>query len=267
MYAHQVNRLLRVSRRAGDEWMAHCPFHTDSRASLSVNVRTGLWLCHGCGEKGNIEHLGGERGEPYLDVAAELSDRPLKYPSWSAMLADQRASGHDRWAERGISRETVDEFGLQADDEALIVPTVDGTIRRNFDPSADKHNRKYVYPTGFRKASILYAHELIDGPVVVVCEGPIDALRLWDAGIPAVALLGAVLSDAQEQLLRDVPSAILVIMTDNDDAGRRAGKRIAERVEDRFLVAWPTWQLGVDPGGLDTATLRQLVDDAVESVL
>ena len=38
----------------GKEGMALCPFHEDSKPSLSVNPETGVYFCHGCGEKGNI---------------------------------------------------------------------------------------------------------------------------------------------------------------------------------------------------------------------
>lgn len=38
---------------AGPERSALCPFHNDSVSSLSVNVETGLWVCHACGAKGD----------------------------------------------------------------------------------------------------------------------------------------------------------------------------------------------------------------------
>lgn len=35
----------------------HCVLHEDHNASASINADSGLWLCHGCGEKGNLPQL------------------------------------------------------------------------------------------------------------------------------------------------------------------------------------------------------------------
>jgi len=31
-----------------------CPFHSDTNASLSINLDKGVYFCHGCGKKGDI---------------------------------------------------------------------------------------------------------------------------------------------------------------------------------------------------------------------
>jgi DNA primase len=36
---------------------AHCPFHDDRRESFSVNAEKGLFFCHACGAKGNLEQF------------------------------------------------------------------------------------------------------------------------------------------------------------------------------------------------------------------
>ena len=36
------------------ELVGHCPFHDDSRPSFSINLESGLYTCHACGESGNI---------------------------------------------------------------------------------------------------------------------------------------------------------------------------------------------------------------------
>ncbi len=38
----------------GDEHQALCPFHEDTNPSLSVNLATGKWYCHGCKAKGDL---------------------------------------------------------------------------------------------------------------------------------------------------------------------------------------------------------------------
>ncbi len=39
--------------KAGAEWTGRCPFHDDSRASLSVSPEKGLWKCFGCARGGD----------------------------------------------------------------------------------------------------------------------------------------------------------------------------------------------------------------------
>lgn len=34
--------------------MALCPFHEDKKSSLSINLKTGLYFCHGCNENGDV---------------------------------------------------------------------------------------------------------------------------------------------------------------------------------------------------------------------
>ncbi|WP_155627598.1 CHC2 zinc finger domain-containing protein [Burkholderia cepacia] len=73
---------------------------------------------------------------------------------------------------------------------------------------------KYLYSPNLPKSQVLYranfalakikAH-LADGakPVVYVCEGLVDALRLESIGLSAVAVLGSRMSDAQARILID----------------------------------------------------------------
>lgn len=43
-----------IQEKANGEAIVLCPFHNDTNPSLSINLRTGLYHCFGCGEKGNI---------------------------------------------------------------------------------------------------------------------------------------------------------------------------------------------------------------------
>ena len=43
-----------LPRPRGDEVQVLCPFHEDGDPSLSINLKTGLFHCHGCGVSGDI---------------------------------------------------------------------------------------------------------------------------------------------------------------------------------------------------------------------
>jgi hypothetical protein len=34
-----------------------CPFHEDSKASMSVNISKGVYFCHGCGKSGGTWNI------------------------------------------------------------------------------------------------------------------------------------------------------------------------------------------------------------------
>ncbi len=57
---------------------------------------------------------------------------------------------------------------------------------------------------------------------VVVVEGPVDALRLLEAGIPAVAVMGVENIGQKESLLLSAGFRKVFILFDNDKAGRDA---------------------------------------------
>ena len=60
--AEEVLCLLRVlagepGTPRGKEISFHCPFHTDSVASLTANRERPVWHCFGCGEGGGLARL------------------------------------------------------------------------------------------------------------------------------------------------------------------------------------------------------------------
>ena len=49
------DKVLSLSPHGKAQQTVRCPFHEDSRRSLSINLMTGLWKCHaGCGSRRNL---------------------------------------------------------------------------------------------------------------------------------------------------------------------------------------------------------------------
>jgi DNA primase len=72
--------------------------------------------------------------------------------------------------------------------------------------SIDGSEPKYRFPTGFHKSLELYNLHRTIGEThtrrrIVVVEGFFDCLRVSAAGFPCVALMGASMSEAQEEVL------------------------------------------------------------------
>lgn len=279
-----IKNHLTVIGRAGDEVQAMCLFHDDgSKASMYVNTEKMLFFCHGCGAKGNVKKLQQMLGTGLITKTMDLQTvrerlRAIQhvqreevriYPeAWLAQFANPT----DYWTStRGLSEETVERFDLGYDPftDAAIIPLRDshgriiGVIRRHM----GDYQPRYLYPQGFRMSRFLYGSWLVRAgkeKTVAICEGSVDAMALWDAGIPAVALLGSRLSDQQERLLHEVGVTSVVLFTDNDRAGREAIAQVKDALQGMQVrvVLYPRRD-AKDPADLTREERREAVEEAV----
>lgn len=88
----------------------------------------------------------------------------------------------------------------------------------------------------FEKSQVLYGLSvniplIIDAGYCAVVEGNIDVITLWQLGVPAVAYMGSLMSEHQALLLRRYTENVLVIQ-DNDDAGRKMLPQLLTRLEE-----------------------------------
>jgi len=239
---------LQVVQDSGDEFSCICPFHNDSSPSFRFNTRKGLWICLGCGEKGNIFWLAEKMGVQVLDagvsteqirrrlsMARRLSSRPNKNEALRMPEESLRQFvHHPYWTDtRHLSQSVVNMFGLAYDPitERAVIPLRNsygnllGVIYRRMDDGKPK----YLYPRGFARGRSLYGSWIVrqsSRTRVAVVEGPVDALSCWSANIPALALLGSSISEGQVKLLQSLGVRGVCLLTDNDSAGRSAGVQV-----------------------------------------
>ena len=164
---------------------------------------------------------------------------PLKF------RLDKLQREHPYLTERGLTLETLVDFGvgfcakgMMAGRIAIPIHNPDGQVvayagRHVGEPP--EGTPKYKLPPGFRKSLELFNLDRArkESGALIVVEGFFDAMKLHQLGHrKAVALMGSSLSPAQEELIRrhtDQHSQILV-MLDEDDAGRSARDEIATRL-------------------------------------
>jgi len=277
-----------VLGKGNEEQYARCPFkqnhkHGDHNPSFGVNVKKGVFYCHGCHERGTfrdlaeklrvglqeetpdleelndtIDKLLGESGDPVDDVKV--------YPeSWLNQFEAERQMITEYWSvERQISRRVVASFRLGYDTltNSATIPIRNfhgkplGVIRRRMAKNAKP---RYMYPKGFKITEHLWgSHAVVGEHTIAVCEGSVDALACWSAGIPAVALLGSRISTHQVHLLNKIGPTEVVVLPDRDKPGREAAVRVAEAVSGclvsvgKYRSGWS----GKDPADL---TRQQLV--------
>ena len=285
-YASFVLKHLDVKTRSGMEWQCLCPYHEDSSPSFSINVRKGLFVCYACGAKGNMKDLSkhlnvnGPRETPSTieeveEKLAELSkpvDGIKKRVDASFWTSRYQIGLYwmDEWAKRlpiMMGRTEHEKFGLDSKRDLfalgydnikheLIIPIFDfngsaeSCVRRRL---GDFDGPKYLYSKGFKTSHHLYGawQVKMDSGVgrpkhVAIVEGTIDALAMWEVGIPAVALLGSNLSATQKKLLMALDAKSYVVMTDNDTAGKKARWQIENELSRTHCsVSHPTiWTAG-----------------------
>lgn len=243
-----AERNLNIINISGDEAMCRCLYHDDSNASMQFNVETGLWVCFGCGAKGTIKKLERELGlrvvEDQIDVTdliarlKEISDPEfgkvvdLPVVPESTLLKYKFPTKY--WAKRGFTDETIEIFQLGYDPigDIATIPFrnsqggLQGIIRRFLEPGVEL---RYKYPKGFKRSMHMFGSWLVaDDPeieTVALVEGSLDAVKCWQAGVPAMAVYGSSVSKAQIKLLRRLGITNVVLFFDNDDAGVKARLR------------------------------------------
>ena len=87
-------------QRAGREWKACCPFHSENTPSFYVNDQKGFYHCFGCQQHGGaIDWMMEQHGLPFMDAVKELaSEAGMEVPApdpQAAQRAEQRATLHD----------------------------------------------------------------------------------------------------------------------------------------------------------------------------
>jgi DNA primase len=212
------------------------------------------------------------KGDPKEEPKEETGEnKPL------AFTLQNMDPNHPYFEERGLTPETVDEFGLAFCQKGIMAGRIVIPIQNPAgelvayagrwpgDPPEGKE--KYRLPGGFKKSLELFnAHrafqEPADQPLVIV-EGYFDALHLWQHGIRrVVALMGCSLSPRQELLIAGQVSAQtrVVLMLDHDEAGIKATQVIVPRLSEYCFVRPFRFPEGVQqPDALEVEQLAALL--------
>ena len=136
-----------LSRGNGSERMCSCPSpgHQDRTPSCSVNVATGKWCCHGCGESGHVVE--------WLILARSLSQPEALGEARRLGLLTAPAGSHRQRSrtERNLqSRRNGNQPSrkLSSIEQALpaVLPTQYAACYRYRTPAGDEYARVFRYP-------------------------------------------------------------------------------------------------------------------------
>lgn len=158
--------------------------------------------------------------------------------------------------DRGFMRETLEYFGVKDSiDNALmkdraIIPIYNdfgtktvGCIGRS---TKDYRLPKFLfYPKGLDKRYYLYNYhraisKAIETSCLYIVEGQGDVWRLYEAGVQnAVSLFGKTLSEQQLEKINKLPITKLILLMDNDQAGKEARIQLHRQLSRSYKLIFP----------------------------
>ena len=230
-----------------------CPFHEDSKPSMSINTVEGVWICHaGCGQ-GTLRQL-------YKKLYGE--EVPLKY-NFEENFSDEDIFNFETFEDdiiqpeitipfkldsvpswifdRGFTKEILKSWNCGISEEySLVIPvtenrkTIGWVCRRRayIEP-------KYVYSPGMRISRVVFGADRLKEGLDYICitEGTLDTIWMDQNGFPSIALLGLTLSKVQEYLISKLAPREYILCLDNDSPGKAATEKIAAKLEKYALVS------------------------------
>lgn len=293
----------RIAR--GSEVDVCCPIHGENNASMRINVDKGVYFCHGCGARGSLVKLAKAMGVPYAGSTESGTDLAMLYSKLDILTSGRPTSPVQKtlpeeilkkyafptkyWEKRGLTEDTIKGFDLGIDlmADAATIPVRNpmgeliGVTRRFLSPDSDS---KYKDPKGFIKGENMFASWLVrldNSPYVVLTEGPMDCMKVWQSGHASMAQYGSHVTAHQIRLMRQLGIVTVILFYDNDRAGRKVaqealgwrtelqnGRRVQvydpERDLSRFFIVK---QVGYsskakDPGELPDAEIDQMIRTA-----
>lgn len=246
--------------QSGVEYRSRCPLHSDNNPSFSLNLEKGVWTCfsscgsgdfyrlvelvlncspqeargwiHHNGQATSIEQITASLGQK-LNLVQPIID--VKYPSdgWKAYYAALDAGRMPQWfINRGFTWDTIKHWGIKYDlvNDAVVIPVIwqgelVGTVTRN-----NRTEPKYQNSKNLPVANILFGEISASQSVIILVEGVLDALWLWQLGYNAGGLLGKQFGPGHIRTLKENRYGEIILGLDNDEAGRKATKEVIDKL-------------------------------------
>jgi DNA primase len=287
--AEQVKRVLAgsgtdIQTELDSDYMIFCPYHNNTRTPAGeVSKTKGTFFCFSCQTaKTLIDFVMDQTGRTYFEATrfihtkqkdipiADVINRELvKKPEFSEFdktVVDrlhtdliEKEDGKKYFLGRKIFKDACLKFKLgYSEKQGMVTVPVHspegmliGMVGRSIE------GKEFKNTPGMPKSKTLFnLHRVKQSDRIYVVESSFDAIRLDQVGLPAVATLGANVSNTQVELLQKYFNNIIVI-ADNDEAGGNMKSRIIEKLGSRVSVIKLDKQYK-DVGDMDDESLKSL---------
>jgi DNA primase len=285
----QVRRVLAgsgvdVESELDADFIIFCPFHNNHRTPAGeVQKDSGMFFCFSCQKSADlIELVMHTSGRTYFEAArfikskekigsiiSEIDKTLIKQEEfkqfdelvlkrlYNNLAASDRAKDYFNY--RKITKESALKFSLgyseKQDMVTVPVHSPDGIALGFVGRSIE--GKEFKNTPGLPKSKTLFnLHRVKTADRVYVVESSFDVMRLDQVGLPAVATLGANVSNSQIELLQKYFNNIIVV-ADNDEAGGNMKDRIIEKLGSRVSVIQLNSKYK-DIGDMDDESIKNL---------
>lgn len=264
----QVKRVLTatgidIAQELDADYLIYCPFHSNTRTpAAEVNKSTGTLFCFSCQKTASlietVMHVSKrtyfeaarliKSKEGQTDLLDQISKTLEEKPQYAEYDADvvarlnaqalSESRGRQYFASRKIEDTSIKKFrlGYSQTQDMVTVPVhaPDGMLVGFVGRSVE--GKSFKNTPGLPKAKVLFnLHRVKKEENVFVVESSFDAIRLDQCGIPAVATLGANVSNFQIDLIKKYFNSI-VLVADNDAAGGNMKNKLMNSLGSRVSV-------------------------------
>ncbi len=210
-----------------EQYTVACPLHDDQHPSLSINLATGQWYCHGCNRHGAVVAFEmALTGCTKLEAVAQIA----KIINEPALLSRSRGIVEARY-------DYMDEFGAVL--WQLVRYTPKGFTQRHFTAEG-----KWKPGRGEAKAVLYRLPEVIAASEVIVCEGEKDCENVRALGLKA-------------------DDGTLVAVTTSPDGAGKWRPAFNEVLRGKFVIIFPD---GDDKGIDHSEDIHQQLEGVARAV-
>ena len=179
-----------------------CPFchggeHGDQN-TFALSIDKGCFVCRrgSCGVQGSIEELASHFGTSPKNLRGQTMLKIPKSKSYDlpkVALLPPTEQIYEYFERRKISRETVDAFKIASDKNGMIVfPFYDGGVntfvkfRRPYKPKGEEARKAKEWREPNTKAILFHMDDCTFSEPLIITEGEIDAMSIYEAGLANV---------------------------------------------------------------------------------
>jgi DNA primase len=282
-----------IQSEVDSDYIIFCPFHANNRTPAGeVDKNNGTFFCFSCQKVADlVELIMHTTGRTYFEsvrfikgkeqegnLEQEINKQLYKKPDfvpydelilkrlYNQLLISERAKDYFKYRKIESSSWTKFSLGYSEKQDMVTVPVHSpdsipvGFVGRSIE------GKEFKNTPGLPKAKTLFnLNRVKTSDRVYVVESSFDVIRLDQVGFPAVATLGANVSNIQIELLQKYFNNIIVI-ADNDEAGGNMKDKIIEKLGSRVSVIQLDKKYK-DIGDMDDTSIKELDFQFDKSIL
>lgn len=200
------------------------------------------------------EKIKEKREDVFGDLVKTISSKKDVTNIQSPFCAVETLNGSPYFESRGFDIKTLSFFGVKDCADRTSPMRFRSIIPINFcghqvgyiaRSTRDWLQPKYLFSNGIKKTDYLYNYDNAiqntqDTKALFLVEGQGDVWKLWECGVRnAVGLFGKDISGEQRSLLLKTGVTTLIVLTDNDQAGRESKIKIKRDMSRLFTLIFP----------------------------